>query len=74
MGFHIDWHAIPKPAFMSALKQELLMPGYALDRLLTPHVKQGAVGPEQSAAHLGNSPTLIIAKPVAPTTTTGPSF
>ncbi len=57
-GFHIDWPAISKAEFLPALTEELRKPGTALDRLLAPHVVQGAMPRSSTAAQLEANPGL----------------
>jgi len=65
--FHIDWSQISKAAFMSALTNELQKAGTAMDALLRPHVRIGALPIAQTANALktvfglnksGSSPSM----------------
>lgn len=65
--FHIDWSQISKAAFMSALTNELQKAGTAMDALLRPHVRIGALPIAQTADALktvfglnksGSSPSM----------------
>jgi len=72
-GYHIDWPAIPKQAFLSALTDELYRPGHALDRLLAPHIKPGPLILEVAATQLTQNPNLGRTPPSGASTTRGPA-
>ncbi len=57
-GIHIDWPSIGKQEFLAALTRELDQPGKALDQLLAPHVRTGALDLGKSAAILKSIPGL----------------
>jgi cell filamentation protein len=48
-GFHVEWGAIGKVDFLETLTKELLEPGKAImDRLVLPHVREGALSIERT--------------------------
>jgi cell filamentation protein len=52
-GFHIDWEAIDKRLFLSALNEELLRPNRGtMDGLVLPYVKDGVLTEEMTAWRL----------------------
>ncbi len=51
-GFHIEWEAIQKEAFLSALTEELLKPGSSMDKFLLPYVRTGTLSLKSSAVQL----------------------
>lgn len=57
-GFHVDWPAIGKAEFLTALTAELRKPGSSLDTLLLPHVQPGPLPTERAAAGLARNPGL----------------
>ncbi|WP_186374239.1 Fic family protein [Roseomonas gilardii] len=57
-GFHIDWSAIGKAEFLTALTAELRKPGSSMDALLLPHVRPGPQPTERAAAALARNPGL----------------
>jgi cell filamentation protein len=57
-GFSIDWGAIAKEQFLSALTEELRRPGAALDQLLAPHVTPSAGAAADLMAGLQTNPGL----------------
>ena len=57
-GFHIDWAAVGKTEFLTALTAELRKPGCSLDGLLLPHVRGGSMPTERAAASLAQNPGL----------------
>ena len=57
-GFHIDWSAIGKVEFLTALTAELRKPGSSMDALLLPHVRPGPLPTEHAAASLAQNPGL----------------
>jgi len=57
-GFHVDWTAIAKPEFLTALTAELRQPGSALDALLLPHVRPSPLPTERAAVSLARNPGL----------------
>lgn len=57
-GFHIDWPSISKAEFLPVLTEELRKPGGPLDRLLAPHIVQGPMKLQDTAARLSANPGL----------------
>lgn len=57
-GFHVDWSAIGKAEFLTALTAELRKPGSSMDALLLPHVRPGPLPAEHAAARLARNPGL----------------
>ena len=57
-GFHVDWTAIGKAEFLTALTAELRKPGSSMDALLLPHVRSGPLPTERAAASLARNPGL----------------
>jgi cell filamentation protein len=52
-GFHVEWEAIDKAGFLDTLTKELLQPGKGImDQLVVPHVRQGVLSVERTAARL----------------------
>jgi cell filamentation protein len=52
-GFHVEWEAIDKVDFLETLTRELLQPGKAImDRLVLPHVREGALSIDRTATRL----------------------
>lgn len=73
-GFHIDWQAIDKPAFLAALTEELRQPGRAMDRLLAPHIRPGALQTERTRKQLASHAGLNARTPAGPGPSAGPGM
>ena len=73
-GFHIDWHAIGKPSFLTALTEELRQPGQAMDRLLAPHIRPGALPIERAREDLAKNPGLNTRPSPGPASSPGPGM
>ncbi len=54
-GFYIEWEAIDKGEFLRALTDELLCPGAAMDKLVLPYVRPGALSVESAATQLSSN-------------------
>jgi cell filamentation protein len=50
--FHIEWEAIEKDAFLSALTADLLQPGSNMDDLLLPYLREGTLSVTKAAVQL----------------------
>ena len=57
-SFHIAWQEIGKAEFLAALTAELRQPGKALDTLLAPHIRPGALPIAKAATGLQRNPGL----------------
>ena len=73
-GFHIDWPAIDKPSFLNALTEELRQPGRAMDALLAPHIRPGALPIEREQEQLVSNPGLNTRSAAGPTSSLGPGM
>ncbi|MFT8720423.1 Fic/DOC family protein [Acetobacter sp.] len=62
-GFHIDWSAIPKEAFLKALTDELRSPGSAMDGLVSPYIRTGTLSAEHVTSSLIKSVTAASPSP-----------
>jgi cell filamentation protein len=51
-GFHVLWEEIEKDLFLRTLTEELLRPGSAMDALVLPYVRPGALSVRRAAGGL----------------------
>jgi cell filamentation protein len=57
-GFHIDWPAIGKSAFLTPLTEELHKPDVAMDALLAPPILPGPLPMQEAGSALRANPGL----------------